>query len=108
VPGIWHGAGLNFLFWGIFYAILLILERWKLKSLLDNPKFHLLGHIYTLLSVMIGWVFFRADNMLIACKYIGKMFSFTNNVKLPVTDFLTPQLTILMILGILFATIMIS
>ena len=100
--GIWHGAGLNFVIWGAYYGVLLVLERWKLKRWLDNPRFYILGHIYTLIAVMIGWVFFRADNLHQAWHYCGKLFSFSANAKLPLTDFLTVPFVILLVISILF------
>ena len=103
VTGIWHGAGLNFVLWGAYYGVLLILERWKLKRWLEKPSFYIIGHIYTLLAVMTGWVFFRADSLRDAWIYCGKMFSFTANAALPLKDFLTVPFVILLAAAILFA-----
>lgn len=98
--GIWHGAGLNFIVWGLYYGVLLVLERWKLKTFLEKPGISFFARIYTLLAVMIGWVFFRAENLSDALNYCHAMFKFSNNPELPAKDFLTPELGILMIASI--------
>ena len=57
LTGFWHGASWNFLLWGIYYAILLILEKSFLLKLLHKlPKF--VGHIYTIFVFMMGWALF--------------------------------------------------
>ena len=57
LTGLWHGAAWNFILWGLYYGILLILERFVLKSLLNRmPRF--LRHGLTFLIVMVGWVLF--------------------------------------------------
>ena len=101
ITGIWHGAGLNFIIWGAYYGILLVLERWKLKTLMEKSPAKIFNRLYTLLAVMIGWVFFRADDLPSALQYIGKLFSFTDNKNLPSTDFITPSALFLILAAIL-------
>ncbi len=74
--GIWHGANLTFLFWGLFHGCLLMMEEFipffqKEKRGWKNA----LGHIYVTLAVMIGFVFFRADTIGQGVAWIGKMFT---------------------------------
>lgn len=84
--GFWHGASWNFLVWGLFYGIFLIVERLGLNRILAKlPKF--IGWIYTMLVVLIGWVFFRADTMSAAIKYIGEMFSFNGGLTHAMSQF---------------------
>ena len=99
--GIWHGAGLNFIVWGLYYGVLLILERWKLKTFLSNHRY--LARIYTLLAVMIGWVFFRAETLPEALNYCRAMFAFNNNPALKIGDFLTNPLAVLILTAILLS-----
>lgn len=101
--GIWHGAGFNFVLWGAYYGVLLVLERWQLKRFLEKPLFAPLAHIYTLLAVMLGWVFFRAETLPEAWSYCCKMFTFTNNAALPLKELVTLPLVLLMAAAILFA-----
>ena len=70
LTGIWHGANWTFLCWGILYFVLLTFE--KLTGL--GKKKCVLGHIYTMFFVVLGWVLFRADNLSAAFKYMGAMF----------------------------------
>lgn len=71
--GLWHGAAWTFIIWGIWHGVLLVIERMGLgKALARLPQF--IAHAYTLLAVMLGWVFFRADSVPHALKFIGIMF----------------------------------
>lgn len=73
LTGLWHGASFNFIIWGLFYVLFLIIERSGFGKILEMlPK--LIQHIYALLVIMIGWVFFRADGINNAISYIKGMF----------------------------------
>ena len=73
LTGLWHGAAWNFIFWGLYYGILLLLEKYVLKDVMERlPGF--IKHIYTMVLVMIGWVFFFSPSIGSAFAYIGKMF----------------------------------
>lgn len=74
--GLWHGASWNFVVWGALHGIYLVIERLGLHSYLEK-LWRPLRHGYTMLLVMIGWVFFRADTVTIAAQYIGTMFGIT-------------------------------
>ena len=68
--GLWHGANWTFIIWGLYYFLLLLIEK-KTKLAEKIGKF---SHIYTLIFVIIGWVIFRANNISTASSYIGNMF----------------------------------
>jgi alginate O-acetyltransferase complex protein AlgI len=73
LTGIWHGASWNFLAWGLYYCILLILEKlFLLRWLKKAPA--VVGHVYTLFFVMIGWVLFAFDQFSEGFAYIGYLF----------------------------------
>lgn len=72
--GLWHGASWNFVCWGIYYGIFLIIERIFLKKYLD--KYVVLPHIYTIFLFILGWVMFRAPGMKYALDLYKLMFSF--------------------------------
>ena len=75
LTGIWHGAGFNFLFWGIYYGVILIIEKkFILKRIEKIPAF--IQHIYAIVLVMFGWVLFSADNLGGALKYMTVMLGF--------------------------------
>ncbi|WP_242839442.1 MBOAT family O-acyltransferase [Butyrivibrio sp. NC2002] len=75
LTGIWHGAAWQFIIWGLYHGLFMFIERLGLGKLLKRvPK--VIGHVYALVIVVIGWVFFRADNISIAVNYIQNMFAF--------------------------------
>ncbi len=57
LTGLWHGASWNFVLWGLYYAVLLIIEKFALKKVLEKfPDF--LKHIYAIILIMFGWLIF--------------------------------------------------
>lgn len=75
--GLWHGANMTFVIWGLYNGLFLILERLFLGDLLARvPK--LITHLYAILVVLIGWVFFRADSLSQAFEYLSVMFGLSN------------------------------
>ena len=71
ITGLWHGAKWNFVVWGLWHGLFLMLERSN-KIHFKTPE--LIKHIYMLFVVLIGWVFFRANNLTLACDYLHQMF----------------------------------
>lgn len=75
LTGLWHGASWNFVLWGLYYAILLILEKTVLKKLLQRlPK--ALCHLYTMLIVVLGWALFYFEDMRALGSFFAKLFTF--------------------------------
>lgn len=73
LTGLWHGAQWNFLVWGLYYGVILILERYVWGRALGRlPAF--VQHIYTFVLVLIGWVFFFSPSLGAAMDYLGVMF----------------------------------
>ena len=73
LTGVWHGTGACFLLWGVYYGVLLVLEKLILRRLLEHfPK--VLRHMLTLLCVVIGWVFFFSPSPQAAFTLLGRMF----------------------------------
>ena len=79
LTGLWHGAAYNFIFWGVYYGLLLILEKFVLKRFLDKLP-AVLQHVYTLFIVLIGWgLFYFTDvNQLFA--FLGNLFNFSRGI----------------------------
>ncbi|MCU6707956.1 MBOAT family protein [Paenibacillus sp. J5C_2022] len=73
LTGFWHGASWTFMAWGIYYGVLIALEKFGLEKWLS--RIYPFNHVLVLLLVMIGWVFFRADNFSYAADYLTAMFS---------------------------------
>lgn len=73
LTGFWHGAQWNFLFWGLYYGVLLILEKYVWgKNVEQFPT--VLQHIYAFVLVVIGWVFFFSPSLGYAGQYLKVMF----------------------------------
>ena len=100
--GLWHGASFNFLVWGLDHGLFLILERVGFGKILDRfPRW--VRHLYTILIVVIGWVFFRADNLTAAVAYIGRMFVPGGNDLVQMNYVMDPQYWFCLCAGILFS-----
>lgn len=76
VTGLWHGASWNFIVWGLFHGLFLIIERIGFNRTLAK-LWTPLQHLYTIFVVLIGWVYFRAPDLKFANQYIIKMFDCT-------------------------------
>ena len=89
LTGIWHGAAFTFIFWGVWHGAFNLLEKiWrtvkKKKNIPDAAGvkkgiLDIFGHIYTLLVVIVGWVFFRAADLKHGVKYVLSMFGLYNS-----------------------------
>ncbi|HIK08808.1 MAG TPA: MBOAT family protein [Oscillatoriaceae cyanobacterium M33_DOE_052] len=78
--GLWHGASWNFVVWGLFHGLFAIWERLGLLEPLEKRQWlSPLRHLYTLLVVMVGWVFFRADRLEDAGAFFQAMANLTSH-----------------------------
>ena len=73
LTGIWHGAGWNFVVWGLYVGVILMIEKIGLLRLLDKVP-PVLRHVYTMLLVMISWAIFAFDSLGQGVRYIGTLF----------------------------------
>lgn len=72
LTGFWHGAAWNFILWGLFFAILLVVEKVFFLKYLD--RFSVINRIYVLFAVMISFILFNAASVGEAVQYIGGLF----------------------------------
>lgn len=73
LTGIWHGANMTFIVWGLFYFVLLVFEKFTpFGNMLGKHK--VFGWCWSILFVIIGWVIFRAENITYALEYLKVMF----------------------------------
>jgi alginate O-acetyltransferase complex protein AlgI len=61
VTGFWHGANWNFVYWGLYYFIFLVCEKYLWGGFMDKAP-RPLRHLYTLIAVMVGWALFVFDD----------------------------------------------
>lgn len=76
VTGLWHGASWNFILWGLYFAILLIVEKSFLLKILN--KYKVFGHIYTLFLVLISFIIFNVTDVKNIIIFVKNMFGFGN------------------------------
>ncbi|MCF6350162.1 MAG: MBOAT family protein [Flavobacteriaceae bacterium] len=103
ITGLWHGANYNFIIWGLLHGLFLIIERLgfdKVLLKLGKP----ISHIYTLLVVLITWVFFKTETLTDALNYILQMFNFSmpKDINL-ITYYMTKEVFLAFILAIVFS-----
>ena len=82
LTGIWHGASWNFLLWGLWFFLFLMLERFVLKKWLE--KVPVISNVYLLVVVLIGWVIFRFTNVELGMTLVRSLFGANGN---PLTSF---------------------
>lgn len=83
--GLWHGASLNFIIWGLYFGVLLVIEKTFLLRVLDRlPKFF--GHLYLIIAVIFGWAIFYFTDTAQLSSCLGAMFGAGG---LALTDILT-------------------
>lgn len=75
LTGFWHGADINFILWGLYFGLILIIEKFVLKKVLAKvPSF--IQHIYSLILIVLGWVLFYFTDLSQMWTFIKSMFSF--------------------------------
>lgn len=84
LTGVWHGAAWSYIAWGVYYALLLILEKLFLKKWIDK-LWRPLQHVYTMVLVVIGYVIFRSSTLEYGLTMTGAMFGLTGQVFADVT-----------------------
>ncbi len=101
--GVWHGASWNFVVWGGFHGLVLVIERLGLSKLLAR-LWQPLQHVYLLLVVLISWVFFRAEDLSSANDYLRRMFDFEfGAVPFEVIDAINIEVVLALIAGLIFS-----
>ncbi len=107
LTGLWHGASLNFIVWGLWHGAFMLIERILRKvSVIKFEIPSVIKRIYTILIVLIGWVFFRAVDLKYAMGYLGVMFGFvkSHNVGFTTMYYLDYFIIFIIITGIIAST----
>ncbi len=103
--GLWHGASWNFVIWGLLHGAFLVIERIGFGKVLERLP-SILGHGYTLLAVMIAWVFFRAETLEEALAYLKAMLipGSGNGDLHHVAQYLNTHASLVLLAGLVLAT----
>ena len=80
LTGLWHGASYNFILWGLYYGVLLMMEKLFFKKYLDKLKG--VNYIITMLIVLVGWVFFNSSSVDQIIYMIRNLFGFNGSFSL--------------------------
>ena len=104
LTGMWHGAGIAFILWGLYHGLFLILERvWLGKKLEKLPG--IVGWGYTVTAVFFGWILFRAENISLFFTYVRNMFVAHGGTIL-LSAYLDSKMIFLIVMGVLFAGVL--
>ena len=103
VTGLWHGASWNFIIWGLFHGAFLIFERLGFNRILQRlPK--PISISYVLFTVMVGWVFFKANDIGHSINYLKSMFGFYDGQDYKALIKLDNFAIFSIVIGIIFST----
>ena len=102
LTGLWHGAGCNFIVWGLYYVVFLIVERLGFGAVLKKAP-RPLRHAYAVAVIMIGWIFFRADTLGDAMRYIAAMFTPSGRDAVHFNFVMNGQYWFCLVVGIFFS-----
>lgn len=103
--GLWHGASWNFVIWGLYHGVFLVIERLGFGKWLAH-RWQPIRHLYVMLVVMIGWVFFRAETLDSAWSIIAAMAGVTQAVGLEysVIMYLNAELVLALVAAVIGST----
>lgn len=103
--GLWHGASWSFIFWGLWHGTFLVLERVGLNKILEKLPLPF-QHVYTLLVITIGWVFFRVEKFTDAVCFIKRMFFLDTryeDIIYSIESFVNTKHIIILLIGLIFS-----
>ena len=106
LTGLWHGAAWNFILWGVFYLVILSIEKaFLLKWLERSPATRALGHVWALLLVGMGWMIFDHGDLTAAFSIIGGLFGLgTSGITSPVVSYELLRALPLLLVSVVAAT----
>ena len=100
--GLWHGASWNFVVWGLYHGFFLVVERLGVANVLKRVS-PITRHAYLIVVVMVGWVFFRAENLPAALGFLKSMAGFGSGEMPPqrLSWYFTPEVRLAVVAGVL-------
>lgn len=104
LTGLWHGASWNFVLWGAYFAIILLIEKiFLLKFIEKSPK--IVQWLYAIFLIMLGWVIFRCESMELMKNVLSKMFIYQ---KSDLLKFITENINLLFSMLFILPAIVVS
>lgn len=104
LTGLWHGASWNFVLWGAYFAIILLIEKiFLLKFIEKSPK--IIQWLYSIFLIMLGWVIFRCESMELMKNVLSKMFVYQ---KSDLLKFITENINLLFSMLFILPAIVVS
>lgn len=79
LTGLWHGASYNFILWGLYFGVILLLEKFVLNKALEKCP-SAVKHIYSLILIVFGWALFYFEDMGELGSFIISMFNVSNGI----------------------------
>lgn len=103
LTGFWHGAAWNFIIWGLYFGVILVIEKFILKKYLDKTK--VIKYIYSLLLIVIGFLIFNSSSLNEIIVSLKNMFMINDIVLVDnITLFYLKNYLVLFILAIILST----
>ena len=103
LTGLWHGAEFNFILWGLYFFLLISLEKLILNKYLNNYKF--LTHFYTIFMLLIGWAIFAITDLNLLNVFLKQLFAFKYNTE---WIYYLQNYLIIIVIGVVCSTPMVT
>ncbi|KGF07687.1 hypothetical protein HMPREF1634_03710 [Tissierellia bacterium S7-1-4] len=103
LTGFWHGASWNYIIWGLYFFVFLVIEKYVFGNKFENvPK--IFRHLYASIVILVGWVIFKEENSFLLLKYLKAMFSVGLKPTIGGVTYYLKEYYIEIFLGIIFST----
>ena len=102
LTGLWHGASWNFVLWGLWFFVFLMLERFLLKKWLE--KIPVISNLYLLVTVLLGWVIFRFTDIRLGAALIKSLFGCNGNALIRFSSRMQLQSNLFLLAGAMLAS----
>jgi len=102
ITGLWHGADYNFIIWGAYFGIVLIIEKFLISNFLRKISFF--SHIYVIIVVLVSWLIFSTSDISLFMMRLKGMFLIDTPLTSEYTKFLFKESLVIFIVGIIFST----